>query len=75
LTIEDSTKDELINNLGKIAQSGTRAFVQALGEGSADVNLIGQFGVGFYKSMQDPSNVHRWELEVDSSYPIQEASP
>merc|ERR1711907_260675 len=92
ITIEDSgvgmTKDEIINNLGKIAQSGTRAFVQALGEGNADVNLIGQFGVGFYsaylvadkvtvvtKSMQDISKAYKWESEADSSYSISEASP
>lgn len=92
ITIEDSgvgmTKDEIINNLGKIAQSGTRAFVQALGEGSADVNLIGQFGVGFYsaylvadkvtvvtKSMQDSNKAHRWESEADSSYKISDADP
>jgi molecular chaperone HtpG len=91
LTIEDSgvgmTRDELINNLGKIAQSGTRAFAQALGDGTADVNLIGQFGVGFYsaylvankvtvvtKSMQDGSKAYQWESEADSSYSIKEAS-
>jgi len=89
LTIQDfgvgMTREELINNLGTIARSGSKEFVQSLQSGGD--NIIGQFGVGFYSLFMiadsvevfsqpcmkvdgKPAPAHYWRSEGDGNYEV-----
>lgn len=93
LIIEDNgigmDKEEIMQNLGTIAKSGTKAFVNSLtGDNTKDTQLIGQFGVGFYSVFMVSDNVIvesrranletnqavRWQSSGDGNYNLEEIS-
>lgn len=92
VTITDNgigmTRDEIIENIGTIASSGTRKFLESLtGDQAKDAQMIGQFGVGFYSSFivadkvtvtsrragVDKSEAVRWESDGQGSFTLENA--
>lgn len=92
LTIADTgigmTRDELVANIGTIASSGTKKFLEALsGDQKKDANLIGQFGVGFYSAFivadkvtvvsraagQAADEATKWESDGQGEYTLSDA--
>ena len=90
LTVQDSgigmNEEDLNNNLGTIARSGTKAFIEKIAEdkNAGESNLIGQFGVGFYSAFMAAKKInvytrkaasdkiYKWSSDGTNSYTIEE---
>ena len=89
LTISDNgigmNKADLVENIGTIARSGTKNFIEKLsGDSKKDSNLIGQFGVGFYSSFMVADTVevttmkagdkkaYKWKSDGKTGFSIKE---